>query len=95
MTDNEILALVKAAMGVSGTDLDARLLIHLKAVKNLMTNYDIEIEELESDLGIQAIALGVQDFMNGNPGEVKFSLATEMAIIQLHHKSLPEVEDDV
>ena len=93
MTDNEILTAVKAAIGISGSALDSRLLLNVKAVKNLMSNYGIDTEELESDLGIQAIALGVQDLMNGTPGEVKLSMATEMFLGQLHHRCLPELDE--
>ena len=93
MTDNEILTAVKAAVGISGSALDSRLLLNVKAVKNLMSNYGIDAEELESDLGIQAIALGVQDVMSGTPGEVKLSMATEMFLGQLHHRCLPELDE--
>lgn len=93
MTDNEILTAVKAAIGISGSALDSRLLLNVKAVKNLMSNYGIDTEELESDLGIQAIALGVQDVMNGTPGEVKLSEATKMFLGQLHHRCLPELDE--
>ena len=93
MTDNEILTAVKAAIGISGSALDSRLLLNVKAVKNLMSNYGIDTEELESDLGIQAIALGVQDVMNGTPGEVKLSEATKIFTGQLHHRCLPELDE--
>lgn len=93
MTDYEILTAVKAAIGISGTALDSRLLLNVKAVKNLMSNYGIDTEELESDLGIQAIALGVQDLMNGTPGEVKLSEATKIFLGQLHHQCLPELDE--
>lgn len=92
MTDDEILVQVKAGMGVSGSALDPMLTLKLKAAKGLFTNYGIQTEELESDEGIQALTCAVQDLMNGNPGEVKFSPATIILMQQLHHVGLEEVE---
>ena len=92
MTDDELLVKVKAGMGISGSALDAKLLMHVKAAKGLMTNYGVAAEEIESDLGIQCLTAGVQDLLNPVPGGMNFSPATLMILQQLHHVSLEEVE---
>lgn len=92
MTDDELLVKVKAGMGISGSALDAKLLMHVKAAKGLMANYDVATEEIESDLGIQCLTAGVQDLLNPVPGGMNFSPATLMILQQLHHVSLEEVE---
>jgi hypothetical protein len=92
MTDNELLTAVKAGLGISGSALDAKLLVHVKGAKGMMVNYGVATDEIESDLGIQCLTAGVQDFLNPSPGGMQFSPATLMILQQLHHVSLEEVE---
>lgn len=93
MTDNELLAKVKTGTGISGTALDARLLQSTLAAKGYMSRYGISTEGIESAEGIQCLTVLVQDLMRGDPGEMKFSLAADLMMGQLHHADLPEVEE--
>lgn len=93
MTDNELLVLVKAGIGVSGTSQDARILQKLKAAKGIMTNYGIDAEDIDSDEGVECVTTIVQDLLNAAPGETKLSYAAGLVMTQLHHKALPEIEE--
>jgi len=94
MTDNDILVKVKAGIGITGTSLDTKILQLLQAVKAYMTNYGITTTQIEASLGVQCMTIGVQDLLNASPGEVKFSVAFDIMLGQLHHMCLPEVEEE-
>jgi hypothetical protein len=92
MTDEELLAKVKTGLSVGGTYNDATLKIKTTAVKEYMLNAGITQEQIETDLGIATLTVGVADLWNLNPGEVKFSDAFTLFLMpQLMVVSIPDV----
>lgn len=92
MTDAEILAKVKAGLSVGGTYNDTQLQIKAMAVKGYMTNAGVTQEQLETDLGIATLTIGVSDLWNLSSGEVRFSDAFTLYLLpQLMVVSMPDV----
>ena len=83
MIDVEILEKVKSGLSVSGVYNDDTLKIKALAVKQYMLNAGITVEQIETDLGIATLTVGVSDLWNISSGEVKFSPAFSMLITQL------------
>ncbi len=90
MTDVELLAKVKTGLSVTGTYNDATLTTKILAAKQYMVNAGITTENLETELGITALTVGVSDLWNLSPGEVKFSPAFDILICQLKAVSIPD-----
>lgn len=97
MTDVELTEKVKTGLSVGGTFNDAQLLIKTTAVKQLMLNAGVSQQQLETELGIAALTVGVMDLWNLSSGEVSFSDAFTLYILpQLQALSLlEEAEADV
>jgi hypothetical protein len=81
MTDVEILAKVKIGLRVSGESNDASLTIKVIAVKEFMLNAGITQAQIETNLGIATLTLGVSDLWNIASGEVKFSDAFQIVLM--------------
>ncbi len=73
MTNEELLAKVKTGLSIGGTYNDATLMIKTIAVKEFMLNAGITQEQIETDLGIATLTVGVTDLWNLSAGEVNFS----------------------
>ena len=71
MTDAELLEKVKQGLNVVGTFNDNTLRIKTIAVKQYMLNAGVTQEQLETELGITTLTVGVMDLWNLTPGEVK------------------------
>jgi hypothetical protein len=92
MTDAELLEKVKIGLSVGGTFNDGTLSIKVMAVKQYMLNAGISQEQLETDLGISTLTVGVTDLWNLTPGDVQFSFAFTMCLMpQLMVVSMPDV----
>lgn len=92
MTDAEILTKVKSGLSVGGTYNDAQLQIKAMAVKGYMLNAGVTQSQIETDLGIATLTIGVSDLWNLTSGDVKFSDAFTIYLLpQLMAVSLPEV----
>lgn len=89
MTDTELLGKVKTGLGISDTSQDPNLLIKTVAVKQYMLNAGVTTEHLESELGIATLTVGVNDIWNTVSGEVKFSNAFDILMVQLKAVSMP------
>lgn len=89
MTDIELLAKVKSGLGITGTATDDTISIKMLAVKQYMFNAGVIIEQIETDLGIAALTVGVNDLWNLASGEVKFSQAFDILATQLKAVSMP------
>ena len=89
MTDAELLTKVKNGLGLSGTYNDEVLKIKIAAVKAMMLNAGVTVENIETDLGVAVITVGVNDLWNLQPGEINFSQAFSIMITQLMVVSLP------
>ena len=89
MTDIELLAKVKSGLGITGTATDDTISIKMLAVKQYMLNAGVTIEQIETDLGIATLTVGVNDLWNLASGEVKFSQAFDILATQLKAVSMP------
>ncbi|MED4599875.1 hypothetical protein P9314_04025 [Paenibacillus validus] len=90
MTNEEILEKVKSGLSVSGTHNDVALMIKTIAVKEYMLNAGVTQAQIETDLGIATLTIGVGDLWNLNAGEVEFSNAFLYILLpQLMAVSLP------
>jgi hypothetical protein len=93
MTDAELLAKVKSGLGLSGDYTDPTILPKTLAAKQYMLNAGVAIEQLETELGIVTLTVGVNDLWDLTSGEVKFSPAFDILMTQLKVVSMPD--DDV
>jgi len=91
MTDIELLAKVKSGLGITGTATNDTISIKMLAAKQYMLNAGVTIEQVETDLGIAALTVGVNDLWNLASGEVKFSQAFDILMTQLKVVSMPDV----
>jgi hypothetical protein len=91
MTDAELLSKVKSGMLVQGSHLDVAISQRLLAVKQYVGNAGVTTEQIESDLGVAVLTLGVTDLMTLSGGEVKFSDAFDIIMTQLKAVSMPDV----
>jgi len=90
MTDDELLQKVKEGIGLGGGYQNPTLLPKVLAVKAYMLNAGVTKAQLESDLGIATLTIGVNDLWNLSPGEVTFSDAFLVILLpQLMAVSLP------
>jgi len=91
MTNEELLVKVKSGLGITGEYTDPTLLIKTSAVKQYMLNAGVTIENVETELGIATLTVGVNDLWDLKSGEVKFSFAFDVLMTQLKAISIPEV----
>lgn len=91
MTEAELLTKIKSGLGITSNYNDETLSIKMLAVKQYMLNAGITTEQLETDLGIAALTVGVNDLWNLSSGEVKFSPAFNILLTHLQVVSLPDV----
>lgn len=89
MSNENMLVEVKKGLCISGEYTDATLMAKTLAVKGFMLNAGITETNLETELGIATLTVGVNDLWNLSPGEVKFSLAFSILLTQLQAISLP------
>lgn len=73
MTDAELLAKVKIALGIGGTYQDATLQIYIDEVKAFLTSAGVKSTTLESTKAIGIICRGVADLWNYGAGNAKLS----------------------
>jgi len=90
MTDEELLAKIKEGLSIVGNYNDAQLMTKMLAVKEYMLNAGITIENIESNLGIVTLTIGVLDIWNLTSGDVRFSDIFNNLITQLQIKSMPD-----
>lgn len=83
MDEATMLARVKAGLAVTGSHVDTALRSKMLAVKQLMVNAGVTVEQVETDLGIETLTIGVNDIWNLDSGEVSFSPAFQMLLTQL------------
>ncbi len=88
MTDIDLLLPVKNSLQISGDYSNDELLIKIKAIKGYMINAGVKESVVYSPLGIQAVAIGIND-ISVLDGEIRLSKVFEMFVTQL--SSVPEV----
>ncbi|MCM1567092.1 MAG: phage gp6-like head-tail connector protein [Dehalobacter sp.] len=91
MTDTELLGKVKEGLGLSGDHINQTILPKVIAAKQYMLNAGVTAEQIETELGIATLTVGVNDLWNLTPGEVKFSsafniLLTQLAVVSLRNE---------
>lgn len=92
MDNNELLEKVKTGLSADdNTDNDSNLLIKVIGVKQYMLNSGVSQELLETEEGITALTIGVNDVWDLTPGELKFSVIFHSFLTQLAIKSLPTI----
>lgn len=90
MTNAEILEKVKIGLNADDSnDNDNGLLIKTIAVKQYMLNSGVSQEQIESELGIATLTIGVNDIWTIDSGSLKFSVIFNSLLTQLAIKSLP------
>lgn len=90
MINNEnLLDKVKKGLSISGEYTDDTLMTKVIAVKGFILNAGVSETNLETELGMAALTVGVNDLWNLTPGEVKFSPAFSILLTQLQAVSLP------
>ena len=86
MSDTELLAKVKEQLGitVSDTVIDSNITLKMKATRQYLTKGGAtHLKDNINDLDIACIAIGVNDLLNGESGEIKFSPAFHMFAQQI------------
>lgn len=80
-----ILDEVKGNLGITVNDPDINLNIinKIAAVKVYLTNGGAVITDTPSELVVACISIGVNDLLNNNAGETKFSPAFDMIAKQI------------
>lgn len=89
MTDADLLAKVKSGLGITGEYTNETISLKMLAVKQYMLNAGVSLEQIETELGIVVLTVGVNDLWNLASGEVKFSFAFEILMVQLKVVSMP------
>lgn len=89
MTNEELLEKVKTGLGITSPYTDGTISIKAIAVKQYMLNAGVTNEIIETELGIAALTVGVNDIWNLKSGEVAFSPAFDILMTQLKAVSLP------
>ena len=83
MTDEELLAKVKAGLGITGTYQDDALKFYIDEVKNFMRAAGVPQKTVESSESVGVITRGVADLWNYGSGSVKLSEYFIQRVIQL------------
>ena len=88
MTDAEILAKVKTAMGITTNYQDDLLQIYIDDAKAFMISAGVSASVVTSNAAVGCILRGVIDLWNYTPGGVKFSETFKLRVTQLALESV-------
>lgn len=91
MTDAELLLECKKGLNIpeASTHFDGVLTQKLKAVKGFAVNAGVSEDQLDTDLAVSLIVMGVCDLWGLQGGAVQFSSAFKVILTQLACASLP------
>lgn len=93
LSDEDLLEKVKIGIKADDSDYnDPDLLIKTKGVKFYILNSGVSQEQLETELGITTLTIGVNDVWDLSPGDLKFSSLFNTFLIQLASKSIAPKE---
>jgi hypothetical protein len=93
LTNSDLLEKVKIGLKADDSDYnDPDLLIKTIGVKQYMINAGISEEQIETELGIATLTIGVNDIWGLTPGDLKFSAIFNTFLIQLTSKSIVVTE---
>jgi hypothetical protein len=93
MSNDDLLEKVKIGLSADdNNDNDGTLTIKIVAIKQYMLNSGVSEEQIETDLGIATLTIGVNDIWDLAPGDLKFSTLFIDFVTQLAVKSLPITE---
>lgn len=73
MAEIEFLSEIKTGLGITGTNFDGVLKIHIRDVKSYLKRAGISDEVIDSEESVGVILRGVSDLWNNGSGDVKFS----------------------
>lgn len=79
----ELLASVKAALGITGTFQDATLQVYIDDVRGFMTDAGVSADVLSSSASVGCIVRGVADLWNYGSGNGKLSPYFTQRMLQL------------
>ena len=89
-TDDDFLQKVKIGLKADDSDYnDPDLLIKTIGIKYYMLNAGVSEDQLETELGISVLTIGVNDIWDLTPGELQFSSIFNTLLTQLAIKSIP------
>jgi hypothetical protein len=82
---NDLLKECKIGLGISieSNAFDSLLMQKIKAFQMFMRNAGVAEANMNNDLAVGVIVMGVADLWNSSGGEVKFSPALQTLITQL------------
>lgn len=83
MTENELLAKIKAALGITGDYQDEALLFYIDEVKGFMRSAGVAQSVVDSSEAVGCIMRGVADLWNYGSGSVKLSEYFIQRVLQL------------
>lgn len=83
MTDNELLAKVKAGLGITSNFTDNTIKIYIGEVKQALIAAGVKRSVVESEKSVGCILIGVNDLWNYTGGGTKLSDYFEKRAIQL------------
>jgi hypothetical protein len=90
ISNEELLVKVKGGLSIVSNFNDNTLLTKTVAVKQYMLNAGITEQQIETELGIATITIGVTDLWDLNSGEIKFSPAFDILMGQLMIMSIDD-----
>lgn len=87
MTEQELLAKIKAGLGITGEYQDEALLFYIDEVKHFMRSSGVPQSVVDSSEAVGVIVRGVADLWNYGSGSVKLSEYFIQRVIQLTVKT--------
>lgn len=90
VSDAEILAKVKSALGIGGDYQNDTLSIYISDVKDFMIAGGVSTNVVNSTLAVGAICRGVSDIWNYGSGNTEFSLYFKQRVTQLAFMKVEE-----
>lgn len=87
MTEKELLAKIKAGLGITGEYQDEALLFYIDEVKHFMRSSGVPQSVVDSSEAVGVIMRGVADLWNYGSGSVKLSEYFIQRVIQLAVKT--------
>lgn len=87
VSDVELLARVKSALGITGNYQDDTLSIYIYEVKEYMKAGGVSSDVINSTLAVGAISRGVADIWNYSAGDADFSSYFMQRVIQLAYEN--------
>ena len=92
LTDTELLAKVKAGLGIAGDYQDETLKVHIDEVKAFMLDAGVPETVVNSTVSVGAILCGVDDLWSHDSGNKKLSNYFKERVAQLSIQKKEEAQ---